>query len=145
MPYTPEAVVSYGFPFNEFEFTYKLAAGIVAADEGKALTLDTTAASTFKLAGNGAPVHGRLILVEDRAVSGLLVGTVARKFKEKLLTVAGGVAVGDSVCGSATAGLVRTAITNVDGTGARVEATSDPITNLVVEVLADNYVVVESL
>lgn len=134
MSYTPEQVVSYGFPFDDYHFTYKLKAGIVAADVGKAVTFDT-AANTVKLSDNGNAIHGRLLTLEDRSASGLLVGTVARKFKEKMKAIAAhGIAVGDSVCGSATAGLVRKAV-----------AGTDPITNIVVEVLSDDFVVVESL
>lgn len=126
-------VVSYGFPFDEFTFTYKLAAGTVAADLNKAVTLDVTAGSTMKLAGNGAAIHGRLGSFEDRG-NGLLTGAVERKFKAKFKKTAAAVIVGDAVCGSATAGLVRKA---VPGT--------DPVTNIVVEVLADDFIVVESL
>lgn len=135
MAYTPQQVVSHGFPFDDFEFTYNLAAGITAADVGKAVTLDNTGPAKFKLAGNGNPIHGYLKTVEDRTVSGMLVGTVARKFKSKLKAVSGhSIAVGEAVCGSSTAGIVREAV-----------AGTDPITNVVVEVLPDNFVVVESL
>lgn len=136
MVYDPRKVVSYGFPFDDFIFTYNLAAGIGQDQLGQALTLDTTAASTMKLAGDGAPIHGRLMQAEDRTQQGAgLTGSVQRKFKEKLKAIpAAGIAVGESVCGSATPGLVRQAVVGVD-----------PITNIVVEVLADDFVVVESL
>jgi hypothetical protein len=127
-------VVSYGYPFDEFAFTYALATGIVAADVDKAVTQDTGAANKMKLAGNGNPVHGRLLSVEELTAGRPLVGTVERKFKAKFKKTAAAVALGDGVCGSATAGLVRTA---VPGT--------DPVTNIVVELLADDFIVVESL
>lgn len=134
MAYTPEQVVSWGFPFNDFAFTYNLATGIERADVGKVVTLDPTGAAKFKLAGDGDTIHGHLLMVEDRTVSGMLVGTVGRKFKAKLKAVAShGIVVGDAVVGSATAGIVKKA-----GVG-------DPQTNVVVEVLPDNFVVVESL
>lgn len=127
-------VVSYGFPMDDFAFTYGLAAGIVAADADKAVTLDTTATNTMKLVVNGSPIHGRLLIVEERAPGGPLVGTVERKFKAKFKKTAAAVAIGAAVCGSATPGLVRAA---VPGT--------DPVTNIVVELLADDFIVVESL
>ena len=132
--YDPRAVVSYGFPFDDFIFTYNLSGAPTQADLGKALTLDAAAASTFKLAADGDAVHGRLFQVEDRTQQGAgIVGSVQRKFKEKLPAAAGhGIGVGDSVCG-AGAGLVRLAVGGVD-----------PITNLVIETGAD-FVVVESL
>lgn len=136
MTYDPRKVVSYGFPLDDFTFTYNLAAGIGQANLGNALTLDTSAASKMKLAGNGAAIHGRLFQAEDRSQQGAgLTGSVQRKFKEILPCIAAsGLAVGDSVCGSATPGTVRKAV-----------AGTDPITNLVVEVLTNNRVVVESL
>lgn len=136
MTYDPRKVVSYGFPLDDFVFTYNLAAGIGQNELGYALTLDTSAPSKMKLAGNGAPIHGRLFQAEDRSMQGGgLTGSVQRKFKEKLLAVAGhAIVAGDSVCGSATPGVVREAVVG-----------TDPITNIVVEVLTGNYVVVESL
>jgi hypothetical protein len=133
--FDPRHVVSYGFPFDDFNFTYNISGAVTQANLGAALTIDTTAASTMKLAGDGAPIHGRLQSCEDRTQQGAgKTGTVQRKFKEKLPAAVGhGIAVGDAVCGSATAGNCRKAV-----------AGTDPITNLVVETGAD-YVVVESL
>lgn len=147
MPYTPHGVVSYGFPFEDFTFTYELASAIVVGDVGKAVAVDASAGNTVKLAGDGDAIFGRLETFEDRTLEGIKVGAVSRKFKAKLKAVAShGLAVGDAVCGSTTAGVVRKAVLDVDTTsGAAKVATSDPITNVVVEVLADNFVVVESL
>lgn len=138
MAYDPRAVVSSGFPLDDFTFTYLLSGAPVPADIGKALTLDTTAANTFRLAANAEPIQGRLWQVEDRTQQGAgIVGTVQRKFKEKMPAAAAhGIVVGDSVVGSATPGLVRKA--NAAATP------PDPRTNLVVEVGTD-FVVVESL
>jgi len=133
MTYTPESVVSYGFPIDDFTFTYLLNSAIVAADVGKAVNLDN-AANRMKLTGNGQAILGRLYSFEDRTVSGIKTGAVQRKFKERLPAISGhGIIVGDAVCGSATPGVVRKAV-----------AGTDPITNVVVEVIGD-FVVVESL
>lgn len=148
MAYDPRAVVSYGFPLDDTTFTYKLSGTVTQDNLGQALSLDTAAASTMKLAADGEAIHGRLFQVEDRTQQGAgVTGAVQRRFKERLKAVAAhGLVVGDSVCGSATPGLVRKAVITIDATsGAKVEATSDPITNIVVEVLADDFVVVESL
>jgi hypothetical protein len=147
MTYDPRNVVSSGFPLDDFTFTYKLSGTVAQANVGNAVTLDTSAASTMKLAADGDEIHGRLTSVEDRTLQGAgTTGAVQRKFKEKLPAAVGhGIVVGDSVCGSATAGSVRKAVLDVDATsGAAKVATSDPITNLVVEVGTD-FVVVESL
>lgn len=94
-----------GFPFEDAQFTVKLASGITAADIGKALTQDTTAANTMKLATDGAPIDGRLLSVEDRTVEGTLVGTATFQFAAELpiksgLTGAAVVAVGSRICGA---------------------------------------------
>lgn len=131
MAYNIGAPVSYGHVLNDFHFTYLLNAAIVAADVGKAVTLDTAAANTVKLAGNADKVFGRLETFEDRTTLGIKVGTVSRKFKDRLPKTAAAIAVGDSVTGSATAGSVITAVT------------ADP-SNIVIEVLT-GFVVVEKL
>jgi hypothetical protein len=133
--FDPRAVVSYGFPFDDFIFTYNISGAVTQDNLGAALTLDTTAASTMKLAADGDEIHGRLQTYEDRSQQGAgKTGAVQRKFKEKLPAAVGhGIAVGDSVCGGAIAGNARKAV-----------AGTDPITNLVVEVGTD-FVVVESL
>ena len=95
-----------GIPHSEFRRTVYLAAGIVAADVGKPVTLDTTADNTFKLAGADDVVYGNLKVVENRVQEGILVGTV--EFKGGFTwTKSGVVARGDSVVG-AGAGAVKT-------------------------------------
>lgn len=130
MAYNIGAPVSYGHVLNNFHFTYLLNAAIVAADVGKAVALDV-AANTVRLAGNADKVFGRLEAFEDRTTLGIKVGTVSRKFKDRLPKTAAAIAVGDSVTGSATAGSVITAVT------------ADP-SNIVIEVLT-GFVVVEKL
>lgn len=132
MAYNIGTPVSYGFTFNDFAFTYLLEASIVAADVGKAVTLDTSAANTVKLAGDNDVTFGRLETFEDRVSLGIKVGAVARKFKDKLPKSAAAITVGQSVTGSATAGSVKAA------------TTQDTDHNIVVEVGAD-FVVVEQL
>lgn len=133
MVYDPRAIVSSGFPLDDFTFTYKLPNTIVQADGGKAVTLDVTAASAMKLTVDGSPIHGRIFSVENRSQQGAgYTGAIQRKFKERLPAAAAhGIVVGDSVCGSAVPGQVR-------------KVAAEPKTNLVVEIGAD-FVVVESL
>jgi hypothetical protein len=97
-----------GFAFEDSQFTYNLAAGITSADKGKAMTLDTSAANTMKLAGDGDTVVGRLLTVENRINEGTLVGTVSLRFSARF-TKEGTVAVGDKVLGSVTPGTVKAA------------------------------------
>lgn len=66
-------------PNEEFHYTFLLASGITEASIGLAVSLDTGAANTVKLAGNGEVVIGRLETYEDRTVEGIKVGTVSMK------------------------------------------------------------------
>lgn len=131
MAYNPNTVVAESFVFDDFWFTYNLAAGTTAADVGKAVELDVSGAKKAKLASNDAEVFGRLETFEDRG-NGLLVGTVSRKFVSKLPAANGhAIVVGNSVRG-AGAGLVE------------AHATHDPLNNVVIAVGTD-FVVVEKL
>ena len=73
-----------GFHFEDWQFTFLLAAGITSADVGKAVALDPAAANTVKLAGDNDVVFGRLMTVENRAQQGILVGGIAIKFSDTL-------------------------------------------------------------
>ena len=113
MVYTPAGVVSFGFPLDDFTFTY-LISGLadetaVAAAAGRAASLDTAAANTVKLAADGDEIFGRIFLAENRTVLGFKTAAVQRRFKEKLPAAEGhGIVVGDRVIG-AGAGLVKKA------------------------------------
>jgi len=139
--YNPNSVVNHTFTFDEFTFTYTLAAGTTAADVGKAVELDTSAAGKVKLATDDAAIFGRLETFEDRG-NGLLVGAVSRKFRTKLPVKAGltGVnipALGDTVVG-AGAGEVKA---RDDGAGTPAKD-NDPNVNTVIEV-GTGFVIVE--
>jgi hypothetical protein len=142
MAYTGSGVVSSGFPqtADPFTFTYYLTGAFadeaaVRAAEGKAVSLDTAAASSVKLAADAEPIFGRIYVAEDRKVLGFKTASVQRRFKEKLpATVGHGIAVGDSVVGAGN-GLVRLAAAGAETTSAG---------NIVVETGTD-YVVVEQL
>lgn len=73
-----------GYPFEDSQITVRLAAGITAAHLGKALTQDTSADNTMKLAGDGDEIMGLLHSVEDRTVEGQLVGVCEFRFARKL-------------------------------------------------------------
>ena len=94
-----------GIYFEDFQLPFYLKSGIVAADIGKAVALDSSAANTVKLAGADDRIIGRLEVVENRVVEGVLVGTVSVKFANRLpvkasLTGIDAVAVGDTVVGA---------------------------------------------
>jgi len=138
MAYNPAGVVSYGFPIDVTIFTYLISGladdAAVAAAAGKAVSLDTSAANTVKLAADGDVIFGRVFLAENRSGGGVGIKTAAvqRLFKEKLPAASGhGIVVGDRVIG-AGGGLVKK-----DTTATR----ANPI---VVETGTD-YVVVEKL
>jgi len=139
--YNPNSVVNYTFSFEDFVFTYALAAGTTAADVGKAVELDTSAAGKVKLATDDGQVFGRLETFEDRG-NGLLVGAVSRKFRTKL-------PVKDGLAGTEIPGLGDTV---VGAGGGEVKAlaaaetpfakTPDQNVNTVIEVGTD-FVIVE--
>lgn len=127
-------VRTWGFPLDDFTFTYRLSGTPTEADAGKAVTLDTTQAGTMKLTGDNDVIMGRLFSVEVRTVDGIRTGAVQRKFKEKLPAATGhGIVLGDTVVGSATPGVVKKGATQ-----------TEPKFNRVVEVGTD-FVVVEYL
>lgn len=139
----PNQIVNEGYPFGIFTFTYSLAGNYandaaIAATVGKAVSLDTTASGTVKLAGDGDAIFGRIYQSERRAVLNMNVASVARKFKERVPTAAGyaAPAVGDRVIGGG-AGTVKKATAN---SGAGVA--TDPV---VIEVPEAGFVIVEYL
>lgn len=96
-----------GIPQNNFRLTCFLATGIVAADVGKPVALDTSANNTVKLAGSGDVIIGNLKTVVTGTTEGINYGTV--EFKGGFTwNFTGTVVVGDQVVGSATAGSVKT-------------------------------------
>lgn len=106
------AIIGQGISLNgmtheKFHYPFFLATGITAADAGKAVSLDTTAANTVKLAADDDQIIGRLVVVEDRGVEGVLVGTVSLRGGFKFET-SGAVNVGDTVIGAGS-GLVKAA------------------------------------
>ena len=126
MPSFHTKVSLRGFHFEDAHLTVTLAAGITAADIGKAVTIDTTAPNKFKLAGADDKVFGRLEVVEDRKTDGQLVGTVAFRFSNTVPR-SGAATVGQTAVG-AGAGAVKGAA--FDGT------------NFIAEILDANTVVV---
>jgi hypothetical protein len=137
--YNITGVVLHGFPRGTDTFSYHLSGfaadasdDTVAAAAGKAVSLDTSAAGTVKLAADGDIIFGRVYVAENRAATGGgKVASVARQFKEKLPAAVGHtIALGDSVVG-AGGGLVKKAAPNSNRT-------------IVIEVGTD-YAVVEQL
>ena len=100
-----------GMEHEEFHYPFNLAAGITAADVGKPVALSTTAANAVKIAGDGETVIGKLVVVENRAIEGVLVGTVALNGGFKFSTT-GVVAVGDSVQGAGSGNVKALAAAN---------------------------------
>jgi len=100
-----QGVTLKGYFMEAYQFTVLLSGSITAADVGKALTQDNTAANTFKLAGDGDPIHARLETYEDRVQEGIKVGAAAFHFANDLpiksgLTSTFVVAVGSTLVGA---------------------------------------------
>ena len=102
-------VTLVGIPQQDFRFTFRLTAGMVAADIGKPVALSTAANNTVKLAGDDDVVIGRLLTYRNLTTEGIIVGTVELKGGFRFNT-AGAVAVGNQVVGSATAGAVKAGV-----------------------------------
>ena len=102
-------VTLVGIPQKDFRFTFRLTAGMVAADIGKPVALSTAANNTVKLAGDDDVVIGRLLTYRNLTTEGIIVGTVELKGGFRFNT-AGAVAVGNQVVGSATAGAVKAGV-----------------------------------
>jgi len=100
-----------GIDHEDFSYPFNLEASIVAADVGKPVTLDGSAANTVKLAGDTDVIVGQLRTVEDRTIEGVLVGTVLTKgFFQFAVDSATTIAVGLSVTGSAVANEIKAAV-----------------------------------
>lgn len=126
-----------GMFIEEFQFPFNLKSGITSSDAGKAVSLDTSAANTVKLAGDGDAILGRLEVVEDRTAEGVLVGTVSLKGGFKLPVKSGEtVAVGDTIQGAGSGEVKTIAVsTDTDGTGTpTIKHTVHDGRNIVVEV-----------
>lgn len=89
-----------GIEHEEFHYPFNLASAVTADDVGKPVALDTTAANTVKVAGDGDVIVGKLTTYENRAIEGVKVGAVALKGGFKF-TKSGVIAVGSSVQGAA--------------------------------------------
>lgn len=97
------------------DLTFLLNSDIKEEHVGLAVTQDTTAANTVKLAGDGDEILGVLMNVEDRtAIAGVKTGAVklvgGLEFKKTGATIA----LGDSIIGAGD-GLVKKA-TSANGT-----------------------------
>lgn len=128
-----DKVTLRGFHWEYSSLTFNLASTIVAADIGKAVSLDTSGNNKVKLAADGDAIVGRLSTVEDRVVEGIRVGAVELQFANVLPIAASAVAtlaVGNTVVGAGN-GEVKAA------------GTHNPRNNFVAEIIGTNAVVVQ--
>jgi hypothetical protein len=111
-----------GYDHQDDQFTVSLAAGTDTdfTNNGGpiAVTWDSSADNQMKSAGDGDPIHGILLQVENRTVEGTLLGTVSLEFSDLLTPKAGLtggqiVARGSYVCGAGN-GKIRTAVSGTD-------------------------------
>lgn len=89
---------------DDSSHTFNLAAAadasvLTIADEGKLMTIDATGPNKMKPVGDGDPIMGRLLKVEQRTTGA--VGSVAMRFVDRFFLLAADAAiVGDPVVGS---------------------------------------------
>lgn len=130
---------------EEWAFPFNLKTGITSADVGKAVSLDTSAANTVKLAGDGDVILGRLEVVENRVQEGVLVGTVMLKGGLKFPVKTGEtVNVGDTIQGAGSGEVKALAVsqdTAAGGGAADIAHASHDGRNLVVEDLTGDFCV----
>lgn len=99
-----------GLPNEDAQRTFLVSGTVTQADIGKAVTLDTAAANTVKLAGDNDVILGRLESYEDRTAEGIKVGTVSHDGSMEFPVNADAVSsptdetpdVGDYICGGTT-------------------------------------------
>lgn len=91
---------------EETAFAFYLESSITEDDIGKAVTIDTSAEMTMKLAGNDEVVLGFLDTFEDRG--DFKIGAVQQKGGFALPYTGTAPSLGHGIVGSATAGVVKT-------------------------------------
>ena len=113
-----------GIDHESFNIPFNLASGIVVADVGKPMALDTSAPNTAKLAGDTDVIIGQLRVVEDRSVEGTLVGTVSiLGFFDFAVDSGTTIPVGSSVTGSSVANEIKAAV-SANGSSLVVESSA---------------------
>lgn len=65
---------------ENYQETFYISGTVTQADLGKAVSLDSAAEKTVKLAGDGDIIVGRLEVLENRVQEGVTVCTVSLKF-----------------------------------------------------------------
>lgn len=66
-----------GIVHTEYHYVFLLASGITNDHVGMAVSLDTSAENTVKLAADGEDILGYLVTAENRTNEGINIGTVA--------------------------------------------------------------------
>ena len=129
MSFNVNQVVLDGFTMHDWCFTMFASGSVDTDDIGKAVSLDTSAAATVKLAADDDVIYGRIFQVEDRSQEGVTTVTVETRFRKKLPIADGEtVNIGDTVIGA--------------GSGEVKAAASASAANKVLAV-ADGYATVE--
>ena len=128
-----------GMFLEDVQFTWNLSGTIDPINDiGKAVTLDTSAANTMKLAGAGDRIYGKLQQIEARAIEGITVRTVSMQFIDIMpFKVGETFAVGDTAVGGGSGTVEVLKVSSVSA--------PDPNQNTVVEVLSDGTPVVMKL
>lgn len=128
---------NFGYTTDLLNRTVLISGAVTQADVGKALTQDTTAANTYKLAADGDLIFGRLELLEERTNEGTLVGNCKLHLMGVKLPIkaSSGVAVGSFVIGGG-AGEIKPQV---------ADATTIRPSNKYVVAIANGYATVYTL
>lgn len=79
MATTLNVVTLDGIIDDTLDTTWYISGSVTKADEGKALSIDTTTARTLKLAADGDAVIGRAMVIEKRTQEGVQLVTLGPK------------------------------------------------------------------
>lgn len=103
-----QGVTLRGFYNEAWQFTFNITGAVTAANKGQLVTQDITVANSAKLAGDNDAPLGILNSLDIRVQEGITVGVVGMK-DFQAIPYTGALAIGDSVCGSATLGTAKKA------------------------------------
>lgn len=103
-----QGVTLRGFYDEDSQFTWNISGAVTRANVGNVMAQDITVANTAKLAGDNDEIIGVLNSFEQRIQEGLTVGTIGMS-DNAAVAYTGALAIGDSICGSATPGVAKKA------------------------------------
>lgn len=107
MATTLNVVTLDGIIDDTLDTTWYISGTVTKADEGKALSIDTTTARTLKLSADGDAVIGRAMVIEKRTQEGVRLVTLGPKGSAIFTYTGTAPTLAQQIQGSATPGVVK--------------------------------------